>query len=157
MKIADVRTTGSLNDLAIQLFQAFSRTEYALKAAGYHNGDGNAEANWQKFALAVEPTISNPLSLELKAAIAFILKAPPKKQVIVGGNIEWAVVAPTTISQADTLLQYVRRVRNNLFHGGKFNGHWFDPERSESLLRHSLEILAACVASVPKIKEAYDG
>lgn len=146
-----------LDDLAADLFRVFSRTEYALKASGFNNGDGDAKANWRNFALAVEGVIANPLSPKLQKAINFFLSAPPKKQVIVGGVIQWQVSEPQTDSPADKLLIYVRRVRNNLFHGGKFNGHWFEPERSEPLLRHSLTILTTCVESVPSVREAYHG
>lgn len=146
-----------LDDLARKFFHVFSRAEYALKASGFNNGDGPAKANWQLFALSVETLIANPATPELKEAIDFFFNAPPKMQVIVGGVIQWAVSEPQTNSKADKLLLYVRRVRNNLFHGGKFNGHWFEPERSESLLLHSLTILRACVESVPAVQEAYDG
>lgn len=117
----------------------------------------SAEANWRKFALEVDGLIANPTTKDLREAIDFFFNAPPKKQVIVGGVIQWEISEPTTNSQADKLLIYVRRVRNNLFHGGKFNGHWFEPERSEPLLRHSLTILTACVESVPAVREAYHG
>jgi hypothetical protein len=146
-----------LNDLAAKLFREFSRTEYALKAAGYNNGNGPAEVNWRKVALAVEGLIATPTSPELQEAINFIFDAPPKKQVIADGKIQWAIVEPKTDSRADKLLQYVRRVRNNLLHGGKFNGHWFEPERSEPLLRHSLVILSACVEGIPEVRKAYHG
>lgn len=146
-----------LDDLATQLFHVFSRTEYALKVSGFNNGDGDAKANWKDFALAVENLIANPSSQELRGAIDFIFSAPPMKQVIVGGMIQWEGSVPPTNSRADKLLVYVRRVRNNLFHGGKFNGHWFEPERSELLLRHSLVILSSCVESVDVVREAYYG
>ncbi len=146
-----------LDDLGAQLFHAFSRTEYALKAAGYNNGEGPAQANWRKFALAVEDLIANPPNAALREAIEFILNAPPKKQMIVDGLITWVDVPPSTDSTADKLLQYVRRVRNNLFHGGKFNGRWFAPERSEPLLRHSLVILKCAVESVREVRDAYHG
>ena len=32
-------------------------------------------------------------------------------------------------------------MRNNLYHGAKFNGTWFDPQRSERLLGHGLVVL----------------
>jgi len=146
-----------LDDLAGHLFHVFSRTEYALKASGFNNGDGEAKANWRNFALAVEYLLANPSSLALQEAIDFFFNAPPKKQVIVGDTIQWQVSDPQTDSPADKLLIYVRRVRNNLFHGGKFNDHWFEPERSEPLLRHSLTILTACVESVSSVREAYHG
>lgn len=146
-----------LDALAAELFHVFSRTEYALKASGFNNGDGEAKANWQSFAKAVEALIANPPSSDLRAAIDFILSAPPKKQMIIDGVITWQVVEPSTSSQADKLFQYVRRVRNNLFHGGKFNGHWFSPERSAPLLKCSLIVLRAAVEVVPKVRKAYHG
>lgn len=145
----------SLDKLASELFHVFSRTEYSLKATGFNNGDGAAEANWRKYALAVENLIAIPNSPQLKEAIDFILNAPPKKQVIRNGLIEWEETEPTTNSQADKLLIYVRRVRNNLFHGGKFNGHWFAPERSEALLQSSLVILLSCMESIHDVRSAY--
>ncbi|NWG38878.1 MAG: hypothetical protein HXY27_02775 [Hydrogenophilaceae bacterium] len=107
--------------------------------------------------MAVEALIAKPPSKDLKEAIDFILGAPPKKQMIRNGVIKWEESKPTTDSKADELLIYVRRVRNNLFHGGKFNGHWFSPERSEALLRSSLTILFSCVEAVPNVSAAYHG
>ena len=110
------------------------------------------------FALDVENLIANPTNSTLEESIEFILSAPPKKQMIVHGLITWDDVEPNTNSRADKLLQYVRRVRNNLFHGGKFNGgQWSSPERSDLLLRHSLVILNAAVEFVPNVREAYHG
>lgn len=146
----------NLDKLAAKFFQLFSRTEYAMKVAGYNNGNGPAEANWQKLALDVEDLIANPTSPNLREAIDFIFKAPPKKQMIINGLIQWENVKPDTSSRADKLLQYVCRVRNNLFHGGKFNGRWFEPERSESLLQHSLIILSAVIEAIPAVKEAFN-
>ncbi|TCT10824.1 hypothetical protein [Paralcaligenes ureilyticus] len=146
-----------LDLLAGKLFQVFSRTEYALKAAGYNKGNGPAQANWREFALAVEDLIASPATKELQEAIEFLFTEPPKKQMIVNERIQWVASEPETSSRADCLLTYVRRVRNNLFHGGKFNGHWFAPVRSKALLHHSLTILTACVGSVPKVREAYYG
>jgi hypothetical protein len=90
-----------LDQLAGKLFQVFSRTEYALKASGYNNGNGDAKADWRKFALSVEGLIAEPTTQELKDAIDFFFNAPPKKQVIVDGIIQWEASEPTTDSQAD--------------------------------------------------------
>ena len=70
-----------LNLLAIELFQTFARFEYALKAAGFDHGDGDA----------------------------------------------------------------------------KFNGRWFEPERSEVLLRYALVILQACLNASNDVRQAYHG
>lgn len=146
-----------LDALAGELFHVFSRMEYALKVSGFNHGDGEAKANWQKFSMEVERLVVDPPTTELREAIEFILAAPPKKQVIVGGLIEWQTVEPNAESQADRLFQYIRRVRNNLFHGGKFNGRWFEPERSGRLIKHSLVLLRAAVEAVPQVRKAYHG
>jgi len=49
-----MRNNSKLDNLASEFFREFSRSEYALKAAGFHNGDGNAEANWTEFAKHVQ-------------------------------------------------------------------------------------------------------
>ncbi|WP_210191581.1 MULTISPECIES: hypothetical protein [Rhodomicrobium] len=146
----------NLDDLANKMFRVFARCEYALKAAGYHRGDGKAEPNWTAFAAVVENVLADPDREDLKEAIAYILNQPPKKQVIRNGMLEWSDEPPQAASQADLILLYVRRVRNNLFHGGKFNGRWFEPERSEQLLRHSLVILDACATGCSDVRYAYD-
>ena len=93
----------------------------------------------------------------MKDAVTYILEHPPKKQMIANGLLEWDPAEPDTDLCSDLALIYVRRVRNNLFHGGKFNGHWFAPDRSEALLRHSLTILRACLAASDELSQAYNG
>lgn len=147
----------NLHLLAAEFFRVFARTEYALKASGFNQGNGPAEPNWTKFALAVEAFVGNPPNEKVLQAVKFILNEPPKKQFITDGFIEWREVKPSTNSQADALFQYIRRIRNNLFHGGKFNDHWFAPERSERLMRAGLVVLLAAVEQDSKVREAYHG
>lgn len=146
---------GELDDLANLLFRVFARTEYALKAVGHHKGDGNAEPDWTAFAETVRPVLENPQGAELTAAVQYLLAHPPKKQIIRDGVLDWSDDRPRARSQADLILLYVRRARNNLFHGGKFNGRWFEPERSADLLRHCLAILSAVVDGSDAVRAAY--
>lgn len=144
-----------LDHLATEMFRTFARFEYALKAAGFHNGDGAAEPNWRSFAQSIPDLFDNPGDPDLAAAVRYILDHPPKKQMIAGGVLAWSDAAPHTDLQSDRVLLYVRRVRNNLFHGGKFNGRWFAPERSELLLRHALTILRACINASEDVNQAF--
>ncbi len=91
--------------------------EYAFKATGFHFGDGDARANWTKFAKQIEHQFVNPTDDDLRQAIKFILGDPPKKQKIVDGVLAWEACPINSNSQAEKLLLYVCRVRNNLFHG----------------------------------------
>ena len=145
------------NKLSIDMFRVFARFEYALKAAGFHHGAGRAEPNWEKFARSIGSTLDEPDTKKLQEAVQYILEHPPKKQVIKNDKIDWYEVEPDHISRTELILLFVRRVRNNLFHGGKFHGHWFEPVRDYDLLRHSLIILRACLAASGPVGNAYEG
>ena len=144
-----------LDHLRSDMFKTFACFEYALKAVGFHYGDGPAKPNWISFAESVTDLFERPTDQDFKAAVEYILNHPPKQQVIKDGLLDWSDVAPNTALRSDLVLRYVRRVRNNLFHGGKFNGRWFAPERSEQLLRHSLTVLHACLRASQDVGDAY--
>jgi len=68
----------------------------------------------------------------------------------------WLEKLPSFRHRAELILLLVCWVRNNFFHGGKFNGNWFEPERSEQLIRHALTILRACAEKLTGVKETYE-
>lgn len=146
-----------LDRLAGKMFQTFARVEYALKAAGFNAGDGDAKADWTAFARSVPALFDDPQDEAVREAVSYILAHPPRKQVVENNVLQWKAVAPGTALRSDEVLIYVRRVRNNLFHGGKFNGHWFEPQRSKELLCHSLVILNACLEASDEVRRAYYG
>jgi len=146
-----------LHRLAGEFFRLFSRFEYALKANGYLIPNRrNAEADWSRFAVEIHDAFGNLESEELKTAINFILSEPPKKQINTNGAVEWDETPPDANNQTDLLLQCVRRVRNNLFHGGKFNGRWFAPERSGPLIDAGIKIMNACLQVSQNVNDAYN-
>jgi hypothetical protein len=59
--------------LSVELFRVFARFEYALKASGFHNGEGDATPNWQRFASSIEETLENPNTAELQEAVSYFL------------------------------------------------------------------------------------
>lgn len=154
---ATVQTNHDLDQLAIELFKTFARFEYALKATGYHKGNGPAEPDWRRFAENISEVFKQSTDVGFDEAVNYILNNPPKKQVIIAGKLDWIDYKPTTNLRSDLVLLYVRCVRNNLFHGGKFNRRWFEPDRSELLLQHSLTILRKCLDSSPALKRAFAG
>lgn len=130
--------------------------EYALKAAGFlKNAQRHAEADWKRFAAEIEVRLAAVKEVKLQGAIDFLLKEPPKKQVNINNVLGWETTPPGAANQTELLLRYVCRVRNNLFHGGKFNGRWFQPERSGKLISASLVILDACRRACPEVDRAY--
>lgn len=140
---------------AAALFRQFARFEYTLKATGHHNGEGAAQPNWRRFAEAIDGDFAKVDGEEFAEALAYFREHPPKKQVVRNGVLDWEDTEPQTDLEADRILLYVRRVRNNLFHGGKFNGRWFEPQRSAELLQHSMAILDRCLELSPAVREAY--
>jgi hypothetical protein len=146
-------------DLAAEFFFRFARFEYALKATGYHNESGGAKPDWKRFADELEKLFLNPAdSKKFADAVNYYKHYPPKKQVIRNGELAWDAVEPNTNSFAHKILLYVCRVRNNLFHGGKFEGKYFaEPERSESLMKHGLIILDHCLSNNSRLYKAYEG
>ncbi len=145
-----------LYKVASDFFRTFSRMEYALKAVGFFvRNQRQAEADWTRFAGEVHAALTRA-NEKVREAANFILSKPPKKQVIVNSHLDWDTTPPDAENEADLVLLYVRRVRNNLFHGGKFNGQWFDPERSGDLMKASLIILNFCREACPDVSQAFD-
>jgi hypothetical protein len=147
----------SLEALSFEFFREFARCEYCLKAVGLRERKRrDPTADWSAFAEQVQSVFDYPPSEEVATAIRYYLNSPPKKQIVRNGVLDWAQSEPDHKSQAELVLRLVCRVRNNLFHGGKFNGHWFEPQRSEELLRFGLCVLRAVVSAHPEVGKAYD-
>jgi hypothetical protein len=146
-----------LDLLAFSFFREFARCEYCLKAVGLLLGaPNNPQADWRAFAAQVTAVFDAPPNVETNGAIQYYLSYPPRKQVFLDGILSWSNTLTSYRSQAELVLLLVCRVRNNLFHGGKFNGHWFEPQRSEELFHGGLVILRAVVLNHSKVREAYE-
>ena len=149
---------GNLDALVYEFFRTFARFEYALKDSGFHRPDrNNAEADWTRFAdsAPVRGALDDPVDAGLTEATDYILNHPPNKQIIENGAVTWSDRPPDAASQSGRVLGFVCRVRNNLFHGGKGNQHWIDPERTELLLKHGLTILRGCLDASEGVAGAY--
>lgn len=147
--------SAELDQLAYRFFKLFAQCEYALKAMGYGRaGNANAaEADWDRFANEVGIALIQEQSEDVVEARTYLLEKPPKRQVWVNGSVDWTVV-PNNERSAQILFAHIRRVRNNLYHGGKFNGRWIDPDRSEELISKSLLLLQHLVNTNVLLREA---
>ncbi len=132
-----------LDQLAFRFFKLFARYESTLKERGYFSSGkgGHILVDWNRFANdVVGPTFAQDLGNSAAAAM-HILENPPKRQAVNDQNqIIWADVSANDKS-VQALFGHIQRMRNNLYHGAKFNGTWFDPQRSWDLLRNGLVIL----------------
>ena len=144
-------------DLLFKFFVVFSKFEFALKNSPFLRGDeSRAEPDWECFAASLRCSFQASTSLQLKEACEYLLSNPPKKQVKVNDRLAWSSNDPDSLSEVERLLLLVRRVRNNLFHGGKFSAEGFeDTSRQERLLKGALMILAECLRLSPEVRSLY--
>ena len=147
-------------DLVLEFFLKFSRFEFALKLAGYARGNINrVEPDWIRFAATIRDLFNRNHNPHLAQACEYFLNNPPNQQVRVRGTLGWSTQPPANANtEPELLIALVKRVRNNLFHGGKYNAQMHEETaRSETLLHGSLLILKECLRVSPRVKHAYDG
>lgn len=150
--------SAELDQLAFRFFKLFAQYEYALKVMGYGRAVKRnvAEADWDRFAKEIGVFLIKDESRPVVAARRYLFEMPPKRQVWIDGRVAWEVV-PNKERSAQILFALIRRVRNNLYHGGKFNGRWIDPDRSEDLISKSLPLLERLVNEDARLLEAIQG
>ena len=159
-------------ELLLEFFLMFSRFEYALKDSGLFKRPNNneiknfkekgvlpeAKPDWNKFATSLLNVFRIDRTKALKHACEYILDSPPIKQVIINDGIAWGTpLRPDSESEVVFFLRMVRCIRNNLFHGGKYNIEvHVDTQRTEMLLRSSLVILEECLSLATQVRQAFD-
>lgn len=161
-------------ELLCEYFLTFSRFEYSLKAIGLfkrpkskginrfkENGClPDAEPDWDSFAASLQDVFQTDRTEALKQACYCILDSPPFKQVIINNDdsLAWETpVRAASDSEIAFLLTMVRRIRNNLFHGGKYNIEVHeDTERTAMFLISSLVILEECLYLNTELKLVFD-
>lgn len=144
------RFTGTDDNVVLKFFANFSRFEYALKRAGFVTSGEyhSAKPNWREFAEKVSVGLGDIKEGEFNSAKSYLLQHPPRRQVFRDNSIRWeANCKSNTESEGQYLLRLVRDVRNNLFHGGKYDRESVDDGslRNSELLNASLIILDQCL------------
>lgn len=129
-------------ELAVEFMGMFARFEYALKMAGFCSFGRQLTVEWDEFASKVTIDIQNDAS----GAVSDLQTKPPMKQVLVDNAPDWKTAECSASTPTGVTLCFVRRVRNNLFHGGKFSKTEAEAAgnkagRDEKLVKASLEIL----------------
>ena len=142
----------------VKFFLIFSRFEYALKQAGFLKND-RAKPDWDSFSDKINdylPSRKNEYD-EFRNAIDYLNRCPPRIQIVKERNgkklLDWKRYKPQG-NEACVLTEYIRRIRNNLFHGGKFP---FDPEHDIPLINHATTVLKHLLEleSASKVKKCY--
>ena len=91
-------------------------------------------------------------------AVKFLLDQPPRKQVLSGTRVEFRDCLPDeNLPQVVQVLLMVRRVRNNLFHGGKYLPEGkTEAGRDERLVACSMQVLKYCLNMAPEVQVSYE-
>ena len=155
-----IEDTAIDRQLVLDFFLCFSRFEFALKVSGYARGDASqVSPDWDRFAAEIHDTFEKDRTQALAQACESYLLNPPKKQVLANGSLAWSTDLPVdSTRQPELLISLVRRVRNNLFHGGKYSGALHEETaRNEELLRGGLTILDECLRINPHLRAAFEG
>ena len=99
----------------------YSRFEYALKECGFLQNGNRVMASIADYADSISGIFNPKPESQLEKAVNFIIGSPPKIQIRNGNNLTWQdqIIEGNEIQ---VLPEYLRRVRNNLLHGGKFYG-----------------------------------
>ncbi|RLK44973.1 hypothetical protein [Cupriavidus plantarum] len=134
--------------LAIQFFQVFSRFECAMKRSGkYAKGDEQwVNPRWPLFADDLGADFFDEV-VNSGHAETLIARPPNTQAILADGTLGWKVNPP--VKNTRELIDAVRKVRDNLLHGGKYRDDGYGKpamvegsERDETLLRESLNVLA---------------
>lgn len=149
-----IRRIASSEDrkLAWQFFVFFSRMEYALKRSGrflLKARNNEAKPAWDDFGSSHDAAFKATVSPEVTEAVDYFRTNPPRKQIVNGDTLSWA--ESEKYNERDPLLTWllvmIRRVRNNLFHGGKFPLIPIaEPSRDQELILHAIAILHAALS-----------
>ncbi|MES2049972.1 MAG: hypothetical protein V4447_16350 [Pseudomonadota bacterium] len=120
-----------LDQLSFRFFKLFARYESSLKEKDFFTlTKGKLTVDRDRFANEVIGSAFLEKLDNNRHAAEYILENPPKKQSVnEHGKIVWPEV-PNNERSVQILFAHISRIRNNLYHGAKFNGNWFDPERS---------------------------
>jgi hypothetical protein len=147
-------------DLTYEFLTFFARMEFALKHAGYVKDDpGRAEPDWNCWARTLSGRFKDRVTPDFQEALRYFDEHPPKKQIAPGRKLDWNTPEPRqNASREEWILDLVRVVRNNLFHGGKFPDLIDpvpEPSRDGRLLTACLAVLLECLELSPEVKAAF--
>ena len=137
--------------MAAEFIGVFMRAEYALKCARFCKEQGGAaSADWDDFAEHISAKFDDLSDARFRESVAYLIACPPRKQTLTDGHLSWKNAPPPIDKPASfQALLMVRRVRNNLFHGGKFGEYrddFYGPNRDEKLVDAANTVLVNSIA-----------
>lgn len=137
-----------------ELMRIVTRSEYALKEIEYGKvgKSGEVEVDWDAFAnKGLKAKFLNRIREHHIAPT--LLAKPPSKQILLGKTLKWEDGTPP--SSVQELLGAIRRVRNNLVHGGKSGDK--DSDRNDELVSESIEVLNEALQTHADLRFMFEG
>jgi hypothetical protein len=134
-------------ELIHRFFIVFSRFECALKASYAttcnNNNNNIVHACWDAFLASMTNYDSVKKTESINNAIDYLTKYPPKIQTLQDHQLGWKEKPfDSNHTLIENLSWSIRRIRNNLFHGGKFNSNYENGvSRNHILLENAIVIL----------------
>lgn len=136
------------NELVFEFMWKFSAFECAIKRLGCYSPldkDGPVSSDWDLYAKRLKEiqAVRSPKLLEAAHAL---VKLAPQQYTVANGKLGWSPVARGDgESYGRFALRLVCTVRNNLFHGGKYeDGLAHEVARNKELLEAALAVLTEC-------------
>ena len=140
---------------ADRLFKVMMRLEFALKEKGYCRvkNSQSLQVAWDKFA---KECLDSDFFKKINAGgtADVLIKTPPKRQIRdTEGRLTWEESG--VVSNTQELIGSLRRVRNNLFHGGKSGDP--DRDRNDELVRAALCVIDAILQYNDDLRTIFEG
>lgn len=127
-------------NLLLRFFIDFARFEYAMKTSGFEkNANGYLKPDYSKLKNSMQ---KKPLPNSIKKDHQYLWNSPPQRRVSVE---QWD--SEVTGEEWDFIIDCIKTVRNNLFHGEKFP---FDTDRDVELICHCSVVLRTLIEHAPE-------
>ncbi|EPD4819150.1 hypothetical protein ACSALU_000356 [Salmonella enterica subsp. enterica] len=160
-KIVNIFSLTNINkELVCEFFAIFSRFEFAMKECGTYKAPKNpkkdrAEPNWDKLINDLAPKLASNPNTELLSAIKELVGNPPKVQ---SHDLSFRSTQPSRPNNKYAeAISLTRRVRNNLFHGGKHSEvSKKQKEQDECFLRASIVVLTHCLLNCEELRTDFE-
>lgn len=146
----------TLTDDAATLLATFLRFEFALKEYGFCPKNGDACVEWDRVAKKLGPNFYARIKNSGKANT--IMQRPPLKQIARDHSLDWKECRPP--ANVCQLMLAVRRVRNNLVHGGKSGDPEDDrgnPHRNKNLIAEAQWVIEQALHELDDVKNLFEG
>ncbi len=147
-------------DDVLEFFWSFSVFECALKREGFlqKGAQDKAEPHWGKFGKSLKGRFDPEPIPGFGEAVERLKNLSPQRQVVEDGQLRWRPVTKRSgESDEQYVLDLLKTVRNNLFHGGKYpDGPIAEVSRDREILGAAKTVLRACYELHPGIKRWVD-